>query len=166
MIADAGSRAGTGGTSTSPAPSIPRLDEPLEAVPRPPPREAVRPETPVEPDPAEPEPAEPEPAGPLEAREPPEPLELPEPLEPLEPLEAGTDTGSAAPTPTATAARDVTAPPTDEGTPAGTDGSAGGGSASGIMPQVSQKPSASTVPAQPSCAHRVIAASPSHSRSP
>ncbi|WP_424923733.1 hypothetical protein [Actinomadura darangshiensis] len=42
MIADAGSRAGTGGTSTSPAPSIPRLAEPLEPDPRVPPRDAVR----------------------------------------------------------------------------------------------------------------------------
>ncbi|GAA4238754.1 hypothetical protein GCM10022254_56000 [Actinomadura meridiana] len=44
MIAEAGSRAGTGGTSTSPAPSIPRLDDPLEPVPREPPRDAVRPD--------------------------------------------------------------------------------------------------------------------------
>ena len=43
MIAEAGSRAGTGGTSTSPAPSIPRRVEPLEPVPRVPPRDAVRP---------------------------------------------------------------------------------------------------------------------------
>ncbi|WP_443608854.1 hypothetical protein [Actinomadura violacea] len=46
MIADAGSRNGTGGTSTSPAPSIPRLADPLEPVPRVPPRDAVRPEPP------------------------------------------------------------------------------------------------------------------------
>jgi hypothetical protein len=46
MTADAGSRAGTGGTSTSPAPSIPRRPDPLEPLvePRVPPREAVRPE--------------------------------------------------------------------------------------------------------------------------
>ncbi|MFI0480472.1 hypothetical protein [Actinomadura sp. 9N215] len=44
MIAEAGSRAGTGGTSTSPAPSIPRLAEPLEPVARDPPRDAVRPD--------------------------------------------------------------------------------------------------------------------------
>ncbi|WP_243722568.1 hypothetical protein [Actinomadura sp. 7K507] len=67
MIAEAGSRAGTGGTSTSPAPSIPRLVDPLEPVPRVPPRDAVRPDPTVpRPLPAEPrdEPPDAEP-GPL-----------------------------------------------------------------------------------------------------
>ncbi|MFI0369307.1 hypothetical protein ACH35V_15595 [Actinomadura sp. 1N219] len=44
MIAEAGSRAGTGGTSTSPAPSIPRRADPPDPVPRVPPRDAVRPD--------------------------------------------------------------------------------------------------------------------------
>ncbi|GAA2269963.1 hypothetical protein GCM10010402_27630 [Actinomadura luteofluorescens] len=72
MIAEAGSRAGTGGTSTSPAPSIPRLAEPLEPVPRVPPREAVRPD-PTLPDPL---------VGAL-------PYEDPCPLRPLWPDEPG-----------------------------------------------------------------------------
>ncbi|WP_245920240.1 hypothetical protein [Actinomadura mexicana] len=72
MIAEAGSRAGTGGTSTSPAPSIPRLAEPLEPVPRVPPREAVRPD-PTLPDPL---------VGAL-------PYEEPCPLRPLRPDEPG-----------------------------------------------------------------------------
>ncbi|WP_345171837.1 hypothetical protein [Actinomadura verrucosospora] len=72
MIAEAGSRAGTGGTSTSPAPSMPRLAEPLEPVPRVPPREAVRPD-PTLPDPL---------VGAL-------PYDAPWPLRPLWPDEPG-----------------------------------------------------------------------------
>ncbi|MEU8802499.1 hypothetical protein [Spirillospora sp. NPDC048819] len=64
MIAEAGSRAGTGGTSTSPAPSIPRLLAPLEPVPRVPPRDAVRPD-PTVPRPLPTVPPDDEP-GPLE----------------------------------------------------------------------------------------------------
>ncbi|WP_243777136.1 hypothetical protein [Actinomadura nitritigenes] len=75
MIADAGSRNGTGGTSTSPAPSIPRRADPLEPVPRVPPRDAVRPELP---DP---------PVGSL--RDPPGPPDPPGPLDPGVP--EGTD---------------------------------------------------------------------------
>ncbi|MFA1548830.1 hypothetical protein [Actinomadura chokoriensis] len=71
MIAEAGSRAGTGGTSTSPAPSIPRLVEPLDPVPRVPPREAVRPDPtvprPLPPElPAVPPPGASRPVGPDE----------------------------------------------------------------------------------------------------
>jgi hypothetical protein len=63
-MALAGSRYGTGGISTSPAPSLPRADRPLvrrdPLVPRVP---AVR-RLPAVPDPAVPEPPDPEPADP------------------------------------------------------------------------------------------------------
>ncbi|GAA1859938.1 hypothetical protein GCM10009736_28750 [Actinomadura bangladeshensis] len=173
MIADAGSRAGTGGTSTSPAPSIPRLVEPLDPVPRVPPRDAVRP------DPTVPRPL---------------PAELPDvppgPSRPAGPgslavggakgvcrvtgagvgasARAGTRTGAALVYP----ARAAASGPTDTAGSAVPDaaaragGTAGAGSGAGAMPQTSQNPSASMAPVQPGWVHRFIAASPSRSRSP
>ncbi|GAA2621774.1 hypothetical protein GCM10010411_67230 [Actinomadura fulvescens] len=150
MTAEAGSRYGTGGTSTSPAPSMPRLDEPLEPVPDMAQDAAVRPEEPDEPE------------GPDEAEGPDSPLsgESPE--------LGGDQPGITAPAATeyglgAGPAATVGAWATDGVTASA--GFAGGGTGRGAIPHTSQKPSSPTFPPHPGWPHGVVVIRPSAFRS-
>ncbi|GAA2428908.1 hypothetical protein GCM10010191_47630 [Actinomadura vinacea] len=130
MIAEAGSRYGTGGTSTSPAPSIPRRADPVDPVPPLPcvPRVAVRPDDPRDPDPL----------GPEDGSEPGDAIAAGVVGE-TEPASGGADPGSTGPGSTG---------PGSTG-PAATGADAAEPAAAGAIPHSSQKPSGWTLPGQP-----------------